>query len=124
MLFGVGVYLRRLYLEAMRHRVERRFVPLVEEATGRLLYDPEDGHFVDSVAVTLVDAGSANDGKDQLAATVFQRFELGGAGAKLFLLREMGTGSLLSPRHVQGRKRVRNSQLQRLLSRSFSTRFG
>ena len=40
MLFGVGVYLRRLYLEAMRHRVERRFVPLVEEATGRLLYNP------------------------------------------------------------------------------------
>ena len=26
--------------------------------------------------------------------------------------------------HVQGRKRVRNSQLQRLISRSFSTRFG
>ena len=25
---------------------------------------------------------------------------------------------------VQGRKRVRNSQLQRLISRSFSTRFG
>ena len=29
-----------------------------------------------------------------------------------------------SLRTVQGRKRVRNSQLQRLLSRSFSTRFG
>ncbi|KAH8075925.1 hypothetical protein JL720_10382 [Aureococcus anophagefferens] len=101
-LLVVGSTLRTLYLEAMRHRVERRFVPLTAGDDGPAAAEPldDDGHFVESAAQTLRDAATAPDGRDQLAATVFQRFETGATGARLFLLREIGAGALLRDDHV------------------------